>query len=154
MVYQPEAAVGDPYETGNDGKFKINGQQYAVTNVSYTRETNTTDVQLDDSLWPRHVITGLRASGSFEHAGSNTGLLGAVEEQQGGGCVEVSQPKYIGLLVVEETVGSRSDPTECATTKRTRFEGVLVSSRDRDAPSDDSVTQSYDFVAEKMIPIS
>jgi hypothetical protein len=152
MVYQAAANSGDPYETGNDGKFKIGGQQFAVTNVSYDREAETADVQLDDSLWPRNAITGLRASGSFEHDGANEDLRQAVEEDSGSGCKEAGQPKFLGTLVVKESGDSRTDPTECPGLKTTRFEGVLVESRSKDSPSDDVTSMSYDFIAEKMLP--
>lgn len=139
------AVTGDPYQTGQHAIFKVGGQEFAVTNVSYTKDVNTNDVQMNDSLWPRNAITGLRASGSFEHDGHNEQLRRATEYSEGGGDVEVGEPKRGTLTIVEE--GSRE---EGGTAHTRTFEGVLVESRSKDLPADDSTSVTYDWIGESM----
>lgn len=139
------AVTGDPYQTGQHAIFKIGSQEFGVTNVSYSKDVNTNDVQMNDSLWPRQAITGLRASGSFEHEGHNEALRDAIEHSTDGGDHEVGEPKRGTLTIIEE--GSKESGGNARTTT---FEGVLVESRSKDMPADDSVSVTYDWVGESM----
>lgn len=139
------ANTGDPYQTGHHAILKIGGQEFGVTNVSYTKDVNTNDVQLNDSLTPRIAVTGIRFSGSFEHDGQNEALREAIEYSTGGDGIEVGEPKRGTLTVVEQSSRQRS-----AEGTTTTFEGVIVESRAKDMPADDSTSATYDWVAENM----
>lgn len=144
-----DAVSGDPYQTGQEAILKIGGQEFAITNVSYTKDVDTNEVQMNDSLTPRIAVTGLTFSGSFEHSGHNTELRKATEytkaevgDGTGRQVHEAMEPKR-GTITINE---HKSDGTMRSTT----FEGVLVTSRSKDIPSDDSTSVTYDWVAESM----
>jgi len=141
----------DDTATGQDAQLKIEGtgdgssREIAVTNVSWDREANMTDVQYNTSRSPRQVTTGLRYSGSFEYDGrdytiQNKFLLN--EESNG---LEKNRPtEGITLVVTEEP---DIDPSQKYVYK---FTDVKVTGQSRDLPSDDVASTSWDFIAENL----
>jgi hypothetical protein len=142
----------DDTATGQDAQLKIEGtsdgsvREIAVTNVSWDREANMTDVQYNTSRSPRQVTTGLRYSGSFEYDGrdytiQNEFLLN--EETEAG--IEKNRPREgITLVVTEEP---DVNPGQKYVYK---FTDVKVTGQSRDMPSDDVSSTSWDFVAENL----
>jgi len=121
-------------EIGYDNRLIIGGDEYAVTNVSYSAEANTSEQQFSTGMGQSIVTTGMSYSGSFEHTGSNEDLRGAVRQDN-------------GLPVDPNSFTLRVEEHE----RTVIFRGVIISSRDKDVPSDDRTSESYDFVAEEMV---
>ncbi len=139
----------DPTATGQDAQLKVAGKEVAVTNVSWTRDVSTNDIQLSDSLNPTHVTTGLRYNGSFEYDGRDFELTNALLQQnEGGGSNERQKNEPIETkLTVEETPGVNSEKSG---TYVYDFTNVKISSQSRDLPSDGSASTTWDFVADDL----
>lgn len=120
-------------EIGYDSRLIIAGDEYAVTNVSYSAEAETSEQQFSTGMGQSIVTTGMSYSGSFEHTGSNEDLRSAVRQDNG----LPAAPDF--TLKVEEHE------------RTVIFRGVIISSRSKDVPSDDRTSESYDFVAEEMV---
>jgi hypothetical protein len=113
--------------------------EVAVSNVSFSEEANTSEVQYTDSFAQSIAVTGVTYSGSFEIPGNanderNTGW------DDGSGDAGTSLPEHIGTMTIEDGEG-----------KQFSFSNVLLNSHSKDIPSDDRTTQSFDFMAETMI---
>jgi len=138
----------EPRVTGQQAILNIGGgDEIPVTNVSWDREVNTTDVQYSDSLKPYHVITGLRYSGSFEYDGMNADLE-TVLWSDGGGNIEDGEPARQDTLTVQEDV--KSVENEGTSSRTVTFANVIVTGKSRDAPSDDVSSTTYNWVAEDV----
>ncbi len=145
----------DDTATGQDARITIEDpntdatvREIAVTNVSWDRETNMTDVQYNTSRSPRQVVTGLRYSGSFEYDGRDYTIQNQFllkEETEG---LEKNRPVEEVVLKVEETPDI---PEGTASEKYVyKFTDVKVTGQSRDMPSDDVSSTSWDFVAENL----
>jgi len=139
--------IPDERFTGEDAIIKVpQGNEIAVSNVSWDREVNSTEVQHNDSLNPTHAITGLRYSGSFEYDGKNEDLRSQLWRSDG-------RPVRFTMTVKEEpgqtTDGYGTTASDPASRKFT-FENVIVTSMSRDIPGDDVASTSWDFVAENV----
>lgn len=127
----------DKYEIGEESTLSVGGQtDIPITNVSYTADKNTSEVQFNDSLFPTVAVTGMSYSGSFEHTGSNAELQSAIADENG---VPIRHDQGHIQITVQESE------------RTVIFRGVVVNSRSKDIPSDDRTSETYDFVAEKMI---
>ncbi len=146
MANNTNPTSGDTTQTGQDAVLKVGGEEFAVTNVSFTKDVETSEIQQNDSLTPDIAVTGLRFSGSFEHAGENEALRDAIEWTAEGSrnayYHEEMEPRRPNIVVKEYAKGEGS--------RTTTFKNCLVSSRSKDMPSDDTVSVTYDFVAEEM----
>lgn len=132
--------------TGEDAIIKIpNGNAIAVSNVSWDRDVNTTEVQHNDSLNPTVAVTGLRYSGSFDYDGKNENLRQKLWRDDG-------RPKRVTMTVKEESgeVDNTAGTTSSAGSRTFTFENVIVTGMSRDVPSDDVASTSWDFVAENV----
>lgn len=137
-------ATGDERHTGADAIISVAGQDIPVTNVSWDRDVNTSEVQqtgtggsTSNPLKAAVVTTGLRYSGSFEYDGRNENLRSALWDDQG-------NPIRFTLTVTEE-------PGEGGSGSRTfTFEECIITGMSRDVPSDDVTSSSWDFSAEDM----
>lgn len=124
-------------EIGNDVTLEINGEEFAITNVSYSESPETSETQFNTGLNPDLVVTGVSYSGSFEHSGSNVELqdtlYGTQEENQS------SVPVMVESITIIDSE------------REYIFENVIVEGRDKDFPADDRTEVSYDFMAERLL---
>ena len=132
--------------TGQEAVLKWGDKEVAVTNVSWSREVDTTEVQHNDTLNPKILVTGLRFSGSFEYSGRNFDLQNALIHTQNTVTKQEGEPQR-GTLAVEE-LSEDEDGNEVRYIYT--FEDVVVTDQSRDMPSDDSSTTSWDWSAEDM----
>ena len=126
----------DRKETGVDVTLEVpGGTVVPVTNVSFTEEAETSEVQFNTSYSQDIAVTGVSYSGSFEITGRNQSLRDTVwEENQ-----NTSVPTYLSSITI--IVGGGTSYT---------FSNVLITSHSKEAPADDRTTESYDFEAEKL----
>jgi hypothetical protein len=113
--------------------------EVAVSNVSFTEEANTSEVQYTDSFAQSIAVTGVTYSGSFEIPG-NANDTRETGWDDGSGEDGTTLPNYIRVMSIE-------DSQDNAYT----FTNVLINSHNKDIPSDDRTTQSFDFMAEEMV---
>jgi len=126
----------DRKETGVDVTLEVpGGTVVPVTNVSFTEEAETSEVQFNTSYSQDIAVTGVSYSGSFEITGRNQSLRDTVwEENQ-----NTSVPTYLSSITIID--GGDTSYT---------FSNVLITSHSKEAPADDRTTESYDFEAEKL----
>lgn len=126
----------DRKETGVDVTLEVpGGTVVPVTNVSFTEETETSEVQFNTSYSQDIAVTGVSYSGSFEITGRNNSLRDRVWEENQNTAV----PSYLSSITIID--GSGTSYT---------FSNVLITSHSKEAPADDRTTESYDFEAEKL----
>lgn len=126
-------------ETGVDVTLQIaGGEEVPVTNVSYTEEAETSEVQFNTSYTQDIAVTGVSYSGSFEIAGRNNSLRDQLWQASGENEGSVL-PRYVSNITIIDGSG-----------RSYTFQNVLITSHGKDAPSDDRATESYDFQAEKL----
>ena len=121
-------------ETGYDGKLVIGGMEVPITNATWDDEVQTNDVQHDTSLKPEYAVTGIRYSGSFDHDGSNPAVRNAARKSGG---LYKGHPERLKIKIFEVD-------------QKVIFMRAIIGTTSRDRPSDDSTSQSYEFVAEDM----
>jgi len=130
-------------ETGVDVRLEIPGiaGEIPVTNVSYSEEAETSEVQFNNSYSQNIAVTGVSYSGSFEVAGRNNELQEAVwDDSTASESLNTNLPAHLSSLTIIDGSG-----------KAYVFTNVLVTSHSKDAPADDRSTESYDFSAEKLV---
>lgn len=123
-------------EIGNDVSLEVGGEEYPITNASYTEDADVAETQFNTGLNPSIVVTGVTYSGSFEHSGANTDLESEFYASEGN--PEISLPQQIDELTI---IDSQYEY---------KFENVIVESRDKDFPADDRTEVTYDFMAESL----
>jgi len=132
--------------TGQEAIIKAGDQEIAVTNVSFSIDPQSTDVQTDQSMKPTLVTTGLRYSGSFEYDGGQDVIRNLMFYSAGESDYhEAGEPKRVTMTVKEEA------PEEGAAGGFPRtwtLEEVQVTGLSRDVPSDDVASSSWDFDCE------
>jgi hypothetical protein len=143
----------DKTATGQDAVVKLNTEssdppEIVVSNVSWTRDVNTNDVQLNDSMNPTHVTTGLRYSGSFEYDGRDYDLNSELLLSEGTDQLEANHPVQGNTLTVTERPQPKSDDSNEKYVYT--FTNVKITSQSRDMPSDGSSSTSWDWVAESL----
>jgi hypothetical protein len=129
-------------EVGGDVTLEItDGTEIAVTNVSFSAEANTSEVQYTTGYFQTIAVTGVTYSGSFEIAGNayETRSQGWSDGTGGENTSTVSLPSNIDSMTITDGVG-----------KAYTFTNVLLNSVSKDVPSDDRTSASFDFMAEKM----
>lgn len=132
--------------TGQEAIIKAGDQEIAVTNVSFSIDPQSTDVQTDQGMKPTLVTTGLRYSGSFEYDGGQDqirNLLFYVATESD--YHEAGEPKRVTMTVKEEA------PEEAAGGGFPRtwtLEEVMTTGMSRDVPADDVASTSWDFECE------
>lgn len=118
-----------------------------VTNVSWTRDHNTNDLQHNGSMKPTITTTGIRYSGSFDYDGQNPELLNAfLQTNEGSSGIHDGRPTR-GTLTINEYNHDANESVEQTVT----LMNVMPTSFNRDLPSDGSSSTSVDFDAEDMI---
>jgi hypothetical protein len=118
--------------------FLPEGVEAAVTNVSFTEEANTSEVQYTDSFAQTIAVTGVTYSGSFTIPG-NANTERDVGWDTGDSERGLTLPDYIETITIEDGEG-----------RTYSFNDVLLNSVAKDIPSDDRTEQSFDFMAETM----
>lgn len=145
--------------TEQAGPDKSDFIEVPITNVSWSRDTNTTEVQTNQGLEARTVITGLRYSGSFDVTGRNFALndwlfnsntsqftlsntTSSITEPDG---TTKNQP-------IRATISVRERPKRFASNTEYKyiFKDCTVTSQSRDMPSDGTASTSYDFTADGL----
>lgn len=132
----------DKKETGVDVTLELpGGDEVPVTNVSFSEEADTSEVQFNNSYSQDIAVTGVTYSGSFEIAGRNNSIRdslwgGSSANQE----LDTSLPAYLDAMTIIDGEGQAYV-----------FTNVLVTSHSKDAPADDRTTESYDFSAERLV---
>lgn len=126
----------DRKETGVDVTLEVpGGTEVPVTDVSFTEEAETSEVQFNTSYSQDIAVTGVSYSGSFEVTGRNNSLRERVwQENQ-----NTTVPRYLSSITIVDGSG-----------KSYTFSNVLITSHSKDAPADDRTSESYDFEAERL----
>ena len=133
--------AADRKEVGTDCVLELPADtDVPVTNVSFSEEANTSEVQFNTGFHQDIAVTGVSYSGSFELAGSNESVREAAWGN-GNNDEQTTVPEYISTMTIRAEDGSWS----------ASFDNVMLNSRSKDIPSDDRTTDSYDFMAEKMV---
>jgi hypothetical protein len=129
-------------ETGVDVTLELpGGDTVPVTNVSFSEEAETSEVQFNNSYSQNIAVTGVTYSGSFEIAGRNNSLRDTLwGGQSANEDLNTTLPTYLSSITIVDGDGQAYV-----------FSNVLVTSHSKDAPADDRVTESYDFSAEKLV---
>jgi hypothetical protein len=129
-------------ETGVDVDLELpGGDTIPVTNVSFSEEAETSEVQFNNSYSQDLAVTGVSYSGSFEVAGRNNSLRSTLWGGSAGNeDLDTVLPTYLGSMTVVDGAGTAYV-----------FTNVLITSHSKDAPADDRTTESYDFSAEKLV---
>jgi hypothetical protein len=113
------------------------GDDVAVSNVSFSEEASTSEVQYTDSFAQSIAVTGVTYSGSFEIPGNANAERDTAWTSGGGD--QPTLPEHLDQITI--TDGEDTSYT---------FKNVLLSSHSKDIPSDDRTTQSFDFMAEAL----
>lgn len=126
-------------ETGNDVMLNIGGDgaEIPITNVSFSEETETSEVQFSTGFSQNIAVTGVSYSGSFETAGRNNSLRDQLWDK--GNTGNPALPRYVNNITIVDGGG-----------REYVFQNVVITSHSKDVPSDDRATESYDFSAEKL----
>ena len=108
-----------------------------VENVSFSEEANTSEVQYTGSFAQSIAVTGVTYSGSFDIPGNAKSVRD--EAWSDGDASSTTLPKTAAAMTIEDSEGNVYN-----------FVNVLLNSVSNDVPSDDRVSQSFDFMAERM----
>ena len=119
--------------------FLPEGVSTPVTNVSFSEEANTSEVQYTDGFSQDIAVTGVSYSGSFEISG-NANTERDQGWSDGSGDAGTTLPEYIGNMTITDGEG-----------RSYSFSNVLLNSHSKDIPSDDRTSQSFDFMAETLV---
>lgn len=129
--------AADRKEVGPNCELELPGVGVTpVTNVSFSEEANTSEVQYTDSFAQSIAVTGVTYSGSFDIAGNANSERNALWTDGNGD--QPSLPNHIDNMVIRDDNGAYM------------FRNVLVNSHSKDIPSDDRTSHSFDFMAEHM----
>jgi|APHM01.1.fsa_nt_gi hypothetical protein len=132
----PRQNIDDSKEVGPNCVLEVPGiGEVPVTNVSFSEEAETSEVQYTTGFNKDIAVTGVTYSGSFEISGNANKVRGEgwTEANSSG----TNLPKHVDNLVIR-------DENSVYT-----FKDVLLNSHSKDIPSDDRTTQSFDFMAQR-----
>lgn len=133
---EPGGSFDRRKEVGEDCTLEFpQGNPIPVTNVSFSEEAETSEVQYTNGWHQNIAVTGVSYSGSFEIAGNANEERNDAWEEQGNTAI----PSHVSNMSI-------NDGTDTWT-----FTNVVVESHEKDIPADDRVTHSFDFMAEKLI---
>lgn len=133
LTFKTDAGSGD-----SASKYEI-----PISNVSWSRDVGTSNVNNNNGLKATKVLTDIDFSGSFEYSGQNWDALNAFMFGTQVGEHESSEPARGTMTVTEE---DKSGDKFLYTFKR-----VIVTSESRDVPSDGASSTSFDWEAEDMV---
>lgn len=126
----------DRDQKGSDATLIVDGQAIPVTEKSWTENRETADDQWDDSLNPNKSLVTQDAEGSFTYAGSQSEFQSLVRDSNG-------DPVENMRLIIRED----SDQDGF------RFNGVQITSIEKNYPSDSTNEVSVDWEGENIIPL-
>jgi hypothetical protein len=136
---QQSEDVGEK-EVGPNCRLLLAGdsEETPVENVSFSEEANTSEVQYNDSFSQSIAVTGVTYSGSFDIPGN----ANPTRERgwDDGVDADTTLPKHINTMTIVD-----------GENRQFTFYNVLMNSHSKDIPSDDRTSQSFDFMAERMI---
>lgn len=118
--------------------FLPEGSSVAVSDVSFSEEANTSEVQYTNSFAQNIAVTGVTYSGSFTIPG-NANIERDRGWNDGGGDAGTTLPQHISTMSIQDGEG-----------RTYSFNNVLLNSHSKDITSDDRTEQSFDFMAETM----
>lgn len=116
-----------------------------VTNVQWTRDYTTEEVQHNGSLNPTLSTSEIRYSGSFDFEGQNPEVMDLIMHDASGQIIDRNRPVR-GRLTIEEY--NHADGETIVST--VIFKRVLVTSNDRDLSVGDISSTTFDWQAEDM----
>lgn len=129
--------VSDSKEVGANCVLEVpQGEELPVSNVSFSEEAETSEVQYTTGFNKDIAVTGVTYSGSFEVPGNANELRNEGWTQASSG--ETNLPKHIDNMVIKDS------------NRTYTFVNVLLNSHSKDIPSDDRTTQSFDFMAQRL----
>ena len=128
------------FDDGEDGY-----KEFPVTNVDWTRDYDMADIQHNGSLKPTLSTTGIRYDGSFEYEGQNPEALQTFSITGEDAGIERDRPVRGTLTIKEFNHDDQDEEVQTITFKR-----VLITNTNRDLPSDDVSSTSWDWEAEDM----
>jgi hypothetical protein len=135
--YNEGGSNSDRKEVGENCTLFLPNGQTPVSDVSFSEEANTSEVQYTDSFAQSIAVTGVTYSGSFTIPGNAN-----LERQDGwtdGDGSTPTLPKYVDNMTIQD---SNRDYV---------FSAVMLNSHSKDITADDRTEQSFDFMAEKLI---
>lgn len=144
----------DETYVGSQAIFKAGGQEFPITNVELTVETQTSQIQQETSFDPTTAISGMRYSGSFEYSGLNNDWIDTLFEVTGSN--KLVQPKNT-IISIDENNGDTRDapagidlPFVFKDGRRITIRDVTITNIDRSLPADDVATTTFQFVADTV----
>jgi hypothetical protein len=139
VIYNEGGSNSERKEVGENCTLFLPSGSTAVSNVSFSEEANTSEVQYTDGFNQDIAVTGVSYSGSFEIPG-NANVTREDGWDDGSGGAGTTLPQYIGNMTIVDGEGTEFT-----------FSNVMLNSHSKDIPSDDRTTQSFDFMAETMV---
>lgn len=143
MVHFNDGFSGDARERKEVGVNCVleltNNDEVPITNVSFSEEAETSEVQFNTGFNQDIAVTGVSYSGSFEMSGRNEDVRATAWTREGDDS-PTSLPRYIDTMTIRHEDGKWS----------AQFDNVVLNSRSKDMPSDDRTSDSYDFMAERL----
>lgn len=128
-------------EVGGNCELQIaDGTNVPVENVSFSEEANTSEVQYTGSFTQSIAVTGVTYSGSFDIPGNANDTRDKGWDNGSTNSDVTTLPKAIDQINIVDGAG-----------RIHQFENVLLNSHSKDIPSDDRTSQSFDFMAEKLV---
>lgn len=126
----------DRDQKGTDATLIVAGQTVPVTEKTWTENRETTDDQWDDSINPNKSLVTQDAEGSFTYNGSQSEFQNLIRDANG-------QPiENLRLIIREDTDQDGF-----------RFNGVQITSIEKNYPNDSTNEVSVDWEAEEIIPL-
>ena len=128
--------IDDSKEVGPNCSMELPSGEVPVTNVSFSEEAETSEVQYTTGFNKDIAVTGVTYTGSFEVSGNANSQRGEGWTEAGSSATNL--PKHVNNLVIKDG------------NKTYTFVDVLLNSHSKDIPSDDRTTQSFDFMAQRL----
>lgn len=145
----------DETYVGSQAIFSAGDDEYPVTNLELTIETQTSQIQQETSFDSTTAISGMRYSGSFEYQGINNDWIDGLFKVNS--AEKLVQPKNSFISISEQNVTRRTaDPDPAAARQpladaRVIFlRGVTITNVDRSVPADDVATTTLQFEADSL----
>lgn len=139
---------------GEQAIFSAGNDEYPVTNIELTIETQTSQIQQETSFDPTTAISGMRYSGSFEYQGINNDWIDGLFEVNSAD--KFVQPKNSFISISEENLSTRQTPNSPIDTiafddaRSIILRGVTITNVDRSIPADDVATTTLQFQADSL----
>lgn len=132
-----QSNLDDSKEVGPNCSLELPGisGEIPVTNVSFSEEADTDEVQYTTGFNKDITVTGVSYSGSFDIDGNANNVRD--EGWSNADSDGYSLPKHVPNLVITDS------------NRTYTFVDVMINSHSKDIPSDGRTSQSFDFVAQR-----